>query len=221
MRKGIAAFLLASLVFFASSQASTVRLATSWDGGAARLSTLKIEPREGGFLVDVLDGTGRVTGSASFDSGFRPTHYAQSGGEGERAYEVSVREGDRLAIRIDGSEKIVACERQYAPDGDSQFWFLSKWIASDPHAGTREIVFLDPEDMRLVEMSVKRLGTERLSIGGRSMDAARFEMSLSSGFLKLFWPYASTYWFSTDDMRFLAYEGRDRRGRTVRVEAVE
>lgn len=149
MRKGIAVFLLASLVFFASAQASTVRLATSWDGGAARLSTPKIEPREGGFLVEVLDGTGRVTGSASFDSGFRPTHYAP------------------------------------------------------------------------VEMSVKRLGTERLSIGGRSMDAARFEMSLSSGFLKLFWPYASRYWFSTDDMRFLAYEGRDRRGRTVRVEAVE
>ena len=63
-------------------------------------------------------------------------------------------------------------------------------------------MFVNPENLNPVHMTITKIETETITIGGQDIEAMRAELRMT-GFLSAFW--VGNYWFSTESGIILRY----------------
>ena len=74
---------------------------------------------------------------------------------------------------------------------------------------------LQSKNNRMVKMYLKQIGTETIDIGGEKIQAFKYEMGLKNFLASMFWPHKYYYWYSTDDRKFLKYQGMGPDGKNI------
>ncbi len=221
MKHNVMVMLALVLVAGSAAAVDQYRLSMRWAQERPVSVLIEVEESPEGYTVSARDDAGRLTSRVCFDRAYRAVEATTTGVDGEVPYTVTARVDGRLDVSRAGRRTTLTAAAPYVPEGDSQYWLFSRWLAADPTFSARTVSFFDPGGGRLVGMRVRKGGSELITVGGRTVAAVRIEVSLASPVLRIFWPHVYTYWFAASDSRFLAYEGRDREGRVGRIEVVE
>ena len=149
----------------------------------------------------ILDGNGN------------PFSYRTFARDGAASLEMIVRDGRRIAAQSGGRTWNLEARNAIVLSGPSTFWVFQSWLSRDPRFTEKSFSFYQDSEKKLVGMRLRNAGIETISVGGTSLRAYRLDMTLADPLARMFWPHVYRYWFSAEDFRFLAHEGRmaDRR----------
>ena len=86
----------------------------------------------------------------------------------------------------------------YQPIGISFFDFILS------NEEKRDFMFINPNNLNPVHMTITKMETETITIRGEAIEAIRAELRMT-GFLAPFW--VGNYWFSPDSGIILQYKG--------------
>jgi hypothetical protein len=215
------AFLAMSLVLLgivgASAQSTEWRLAGFIDGNPDGTIRVTIEGNGATTTIQTFDDGGAVSESV-LDGNGNPLSYRTFARDGSASLEMIVSDGRRIVARSGGRTWNQESRNAIVLPGPSTFWVFSIWLSRDPRFTERSFSFYQDSERKLVGMRLRNAGIEMITVGGETLRAYRLDMTLADPLARLFWPHVYRYWFSTEDFRFLAYEGRMADDRISRTE---
>jgi hypothetical protein len=209
--------LVISGIVLASAQSVEWRLAGFVDGNPDRAIRATIERNGATTMVRCFDGDRAVSESVLDENG-NPFSYRTFAADGATSFEATVGDGRRIAARSGGREWIMRSQNPIVLSDPSNFWVFSLWLSHEPGFKEKSFSLYQESANRLVGMRLRNCGIEAITVGEKIIRAYRLDMSLSDPLARMFWPHVYRYWFSTEDFRFLAYEGRMADDRISRTE---
>lgn len=195
-------------------------------------SAQSTEWRLAGFIDGIPDGTirvtiertavtttvrsfvdGRAVSESILDRNGNPFSFRTFARDGAASLELIVSDGRRIAAQSGGRVWNLESRDAIVLPGPCTFWIFSMWLSRDPRFIEKSFSFYQDGQKKLVGMRLRNAGIETITVGGESLRAFRLDMTLADPLARMFWPHVYRYWFSAEDFRFLAYEGRmvDRR----------
>jgi hypothetical protein len=215
------ALVAVSLIFFsignASAQSAEWLLAGFIDGNPDRTIRVAIERSGATTMIRSFDG-GRAVSESVLDENGNPFSYRIFAADGATSFEATVGDGRRIAARSGGREWNMKSQNAIVLSDPSNFWVFSLWLSREPGFKEKGFSLYQERENRIVGMRLRNCGIEAITVGEKIIRAYRLDMSLSDPLARMFWPHVYRYWFSTEDFRFLAYEGRMADDRISRTE---
>ena len=163
---------------------------------------------------------GRTVSESTLDENGNPFSYRTFARDGAVSLEMIVSDGHRIAARSAGCTWSLETRNTIVLSGPSTFWVFQSWLSRDPRFSEKSFSFYQDSEKKLVGMRLRNAGIETIEIGGTSLRAYRLDMTLADPLARMFWPHVYRYWFSAEDFRFLAYEGRMADRRLSRTENI-
>ncbi|MDH4261831.1 MAG: hypothetical protein OEV78_02165 [Spirochaetia bacterium] len=138
-------------------------------------------------------------------------------GEGKKFLEV-VYDYVHEKINISGNVNNEYPLKESIYDNNGSLFYLFSQIFPKKNE-TMTFTLLQSKLDRKVGMYLKQVCEEELTIGGKKLNAIKYEMGLSSKITAAFWPHKYYYWYSANDRRFLKYEGlgENKKIQTIRL----
>jgi hypothetical protein len=210
-----------SLIFLsivnASAQSAEWRLAGFVDGNPDRTIRVLIEGSGATTMIRSFDG-GRAVSESALDENGNPFSYRTFAGDGTTSFEATVGDGRRIAARSGGREWNMKSQNAIVLSDPSNFWVFSLWLSRDPSFMEKSFSLYQESANRLAGMRLRNSGIQTITVGEKILRVYHLDMSLSDPLAKMFCPHVYWYWFSAEDFRFLAYEGRMADNRISRME---
>ena len=218
MKRALVAMALIFLtIASASAQSAQWRLAGFIDGNPGRMMCVLIERNGARTTIQSSDG-GRLVSESVLDENGNPFSLRTFALDGTTSFEATVGDGRRIAARSGRREWSMKSQNAIVLSDPSNFWVFSLWLSREPGFKEKSFSLYQESENRLVGMRLRNCGIQTITVGEKILRACRLDMSLSDPLARMFWPHVYWYWFSAEDFRFLAYEGRMGDNRISRTE---
>lgn len=141
------------------------------------------------------------------DSEIQNATYTSSQGEVylEVVYDYELKE-----VSVSGVQNAKFPLEEQLFDNNAALFYIFGLTFPDPN-GELAFSLLQSKSSKINRMVLKNLGMDSIIVCGKTIEAFKFEMSLSSSFARLFWPHKYLYWYSADGV-LLKYEGLNENG---------
>jgi hypothetical protein len=218
MKRALVAMALIFLcIVNASALSAEWRLAGFIDGNPDRTIRVTIERNGATTMIRSFDG-GRAVSESVLDENGNPFSHCTFARDGTTSFEATAGDGRRIAARSGGREWNMKSQNAIVLSDPSNFWVFSLWLSREPGFKEKSFSLYQESENRLVGMRLRNSGIQTITVGEKILRAYRLDMSLSDPLARMFWPHVYRYWFSAEDFRFLAYEGRMGDNRISRTE---
>ncbi len=141
----------------------------------------------------------------SFINKVKPTNVEYINASGKKIREVKYNYfTNKIIISGDNNSEINYKKNTFDNNG-SLFYIFSYLFPTT--SSNLNFLLLESKDNKIVNMYLKYRGKEQIDIQGGKNEAYKYEMGLEGFIPSMFWPYKYYYWYSTQERKFLKYQG--------------